>query len=129
MKTIARHGAALSLALLAGHAAAQPLQDPTRPPASLMAGQGTARAIAAAPVQRAPQLQSVLIARQPGGRHVAVIDGETVRVGDLVRGARVARIDANEVELRRGRARQVLTLHAPAAGAARSAGVERVRHE
>jgi MSHA biogenesis protein MshK len=103
----------LASANLAG---AQALQDPTRPPASLMAGQGGgAGQPAAAPVDRAPQLQSVLIARQPGGRHVAVIDGETLRLGDTYKGARVVRIEQNEVELVRGRTRQVLTLNAAAA--------------
>jgi len=101
----------LASASLAG---AQALQDPTRPPAALMAGQGAGQA-AAAPADRAPQLQSVLIARQPGGRHVAVIDGETLRLGDTYKGARVVRIEQDEVELVRGRTRQVLTLNAAAA--------------
>ncbi|MFC5478135.1 hypothetical protein [Massilia suwonensis] len=106
-------------------AAAQALQDPTRPPASMLAGQGGGDLAAGAPVNRAPQLQSVLIARQPGGRHVAVIDGETVRLGDSFRGARVARIEQNEVELVRGRTRQVLKLNA--APATHGGAIERVR--
>jgi MSHA biogenesis protein MshK len=108
-------------------APAQALQDPTRPPAALMAGQGASGQPAAPAAARRPQLQSVLIARQPGGRHVAVIDGETLRLGDSFRGARVARIEQNEVELVRGRTRQVLTLNpaaAPHAGA-----IERSRNE
>jgi MSHA biogenesis protein MshK len=106
-------------------AGAQALQDPTRPPAALMAGPGAAEA-SGAPVKRAPQLQSVLVSRQPGGRHVAVIDGETLRLGDSYRGARVARIEQNEVELVRGRTRQVLRLNpaAPAYG-----GIERVNDQ
>jgi MSHA biogenesis protein MshK len=99
-------------AAAAGHA--QALQDPTRPPAQLIAGRGAA----AAAVTRAPQLQSVLIARQQGGRHVAVIDGETVRLGDRFRGARVVRMTQTEVELVRGRERQVLTLFPPEARSA-----------
>jgi MSHA biogenesis protein MshK len=113
------------LLLAANLASAQALQDPTRPPAVLMAAQGGAAQGAAAPADRAPQLQSVLIARQPGGRHVAVIDGETLRLGDSYKGARVARIGQNEVELVRGRTRQVLQLNpapAPHGGA-----IERVR--
>jgi MSHA biogenesis protein MshK len=106
-------------------AGAQALQDPTRPPAALMAGQGVSGQPAAAPAQRAPQLQSVLVARQPGGRHVAVIDGETLRLGDTYRGARVARIEQDQVELVRGRTRQVLKLNA--AAPAHAAGIERVR--
>lgn len=108
--------------LLAGaHAGAQPLQDPTRPPAGLIAREDGAGA-AAVTQARAPQLQSVLIARQPGGRHIAVIDGETLRLGELYKGARVARIEQDEVELVRGRSRQVLTLHPPLASGMRSAG-------
>jgi len=106
-------------------ASAQALQDPTRPPAALMAAQGGAPQAAAAPANRAPQLQSVLISRQPGGRHVAVIDGETLRLGDIYKGARVARIEQNEVELVRGRTRQVLTLNA--APASHGGAIERVR--
>jgi MSHA biogenesis protein MshK len=115
----------LGLCLLLGAsqpACAQALQDPTRPPAALMAGQGAVQAAPAA--QRPPQLQSVLIARQPGGRHVAVIDGETLRLGDSYKGARLTRIEQNQVELVRGRTRQVLTLQpaAPEAGA-----IERIK--
>jgi MSHA biogenesis protein MshK len=83
---------------------AQSLQDPTRPPALAAAGADGAAANAG------PQLQSVLISRQPGGRHVAVIDGETLRLGDNYKGARVARITAGSVELVRGKERQVLSL-------------------
>ena len=106
-------------------AAAQALQDPTRPPAALMAAQGGAVQAGSEPAKRAPRLQSVLIARQPGGRHVAVIDGETLRLGDTYKGARVTRIEQNEVELVRGRARQVLTLNT--APASHGGAIERVR--
>ncbi|MGX4640253.1 hypothetical protein [Massilia sp. SYSU DXS3249] len=108
------------LLLMCGAAGAQALPDPTRPPAALQARPEGAPAAAAE--QRAPQLQSVLIARQPGGRHVAVIDGETVRLGELFQGARVTRIEQNEVELVRGRVRQVLRLHPPPAAGMRGAG-------
>jgi MSHA biogenesis protein MshK len=120
----------LACCLFAGAhlAAAQALQDPTRPPASLMARQaGAADTAAAAPARKAPRLQSVLIARQPGGRHVAVIDGETLRIGDSYQGARVTRIEQNEVELSRGNARQVLKLNA--AMPANAGAIERVRTE
>lgn len=100
--------------LLAARTHAQDLQDPTRPPARLLAG-----AAGAAAVSNEPQLQSVLIAREPGGRRVAVIDGETVRLGETFRGARVVRMTQSEVELMRGRERRVLKLNAaPAAEAA-----------
>lgn len=105
--------AAAALAALHASAHAQSLQDPTRPPAQAgwPAGLDTA-------ASSGPQLQSVLIARQPGGRHVAVIDGETVRLGDTFRGARVARMTQTEVELVRGRERQVLKLYGATAGPA-----------
>lgn len=90
-------------------AAAQVLRDPTRPPAAMM--QGASAAGAPAPASTGPQLQSILISREPGGRHVAVIDGETVRLGDMVKGARLTRMSANEVELVRGRERRVLKLN------------------
>lgn len=97
-----------ALVLLAVQAQAQELQDPTRPPAQFSPH-------AAGPTRSdAPQLQSVLVARESGGRKVAVIDGETVRPGESFRGARVARITQNEVELVRGSERQVLKLFTPA---------------
>lgn len=85
-------------------AAAQTLSDPTRPPAALDASrpEGAGDGL--------PRLQSVLISPRAGGRHVAVIDGETVRLGGSFRGARVARMSENQVELVRGRERQVLRL-------------------
>ena len=96
---------ALGLAgLLAGlPAAAQTLADPTRPPAALDASRPDG-------ADGLPRLQSVLISPRAGGRHVAVIDGETVRLGGSFRGARVARMTENQVELVRGRERQVLRL-------------------
>lgn len=97
--------------LLAGlPATAQTLADPTRPPAVLDAGRPDGAA-----ADGLPRLQSVLISPRAGGRHVAVIDGETVRLGDSFRGARVARMTQTEVELVRGRERQVLRLDLPAA--------------
>jgi MSHA biogenesis protein MshK len=47
-----------------------------------------------------------------------VIDGETVRLGEQFHGARVTRIGENEVELVRGRERQVLRLYAADSAAA-----------
>ena len=103
--------AVLAAALCAGAAGAQELQDPLRPPAAL-----AALTAASAPAAAGPQLQTILIGRGAGGRHLAVIDGETVQPGDAFRGARVARIGDNEVELVRGRERQVLRLYAQDAG-------------
>ena len=107
LKTTALIFVAAACTLLAGGAVAQALQDPTRPPASLMAP------VKGAPVAVAPEgphLQSILIARTPGGRHVAVIDGETVRLGDSFKGARVERMTQTEVVLSKGGKKQVLKL-------------------
>lgn len=102
-------GAAILALLCAAGACAQALQDPTKPPAA-------ATPVAAGPAAAVggPQLQSILIGRAAGGRHLAVIDGETVRPGDSFHGAKVARIGENEVELVRGGERQVLRLYAQA---------------
>jgi len=103
---------ALMAAAVAPAVRAQALQDPTRPPAALAApAPGAAAAVASE-----PQLQSILMGRPPNNRRVAVIDGETVRLGDAFRGARVARVTDNEVTLVRGRERQTLRLFAQGAG-------------
>jgi MSHA biogenesis protein MshK len=103
--------AAVLAACALGAARAEPLADPTRPPASL--SQAAAGPAASAP-PAGPVLQSVLIARHPGGRQVAVIDGETVRLGGAFHGAVLVRMTETEVELQRGSGRQVLKLFAAA---------------
>lgn len=113
MKTAARIVAAAALMAAFG-AGAQPLQDPTRPPAALMAaGRGTT---AAAALVDGPRLQSILIAPAPGGRHVAVIDGQTVRPGDSVNGWRIGHMTPTQVVLSKGGKKQVLKLFPAAAG-------------
>jgi MSHA biogenesis protein MshK len=107
-RLLARYGLCGLCGLFALGAQAQPLQDPTRPPSRLLPASAGAQA------DSAPQLQSILIGRAAGGRQVAVIDGDTVRVGDLVRGARVVSMTATTVQLQRGGKREVLTLTAPA---------------
>jgi len=107
---------ALAASLLSGAAgASQGLQDPTRPPAALSPARG-----AAVEPEAAPMLQSVQVGHAPG--RSAVIDGESVRVGQSFRGARVVRIADNEVELQRGAERQVLRLYAAPEG-----GITRVK--
>jgi MSHA biogenesis protein MshK len=95
-----------ALLFVAAHAHAEVLQDPTRPAA------GAYVASASPGAASGPRLQSILVAREAGGRHLAVIDGETVRLGEQFHGARVTRIGDNEVELSRGGERQVLRLYA-----------------
>ncbi len=88
---------------------AQGLPDPTRPPAVI-----SAPAAAGAPaVAAGPQLQSVLIAPHPGGRRIAVIDGQTLRLGDKYKGAMLAAMTDTEVVLVQGKQRQVLKLFPP----------------
>jgi MSHA biogenesis protein MshK len=97
---------ALAAVMMQG-AVAQGIPDPTRPPPNLM----DRVAADAAPAQPSgPQLQSILIARHPGGRHVAVIDGQTVRLGDSYKGARVDSMNETQVILVRGKHMQILKL-------------------
>ena len=96
----------------AGAASAQALRDPTLPPAQLApVGAGDA-----APVEAArPVLQSVLIGHLPGGRRVAVIDGQTVRIGEKFKGAVLASVSDNQAVLLRGGNKLVLLLYPAAA--------------
>lgn len=113
VKTSMKRGLPLIAALIlaAGAAsAASPLPDPTRPPAAAMPASAP---LDAAKPEAAPQLQSVLLGAAGVRGRIAVIDGQSVRVGENFRGARVVRIADSEVELQRGRARQVLRLYAP----------------
>ena len=103
------------LALAHAPVSAQALLDPTRPPVGMDRGAADAGAADAG-----PRLQSVLIARHAGGRHIAVIDGETVRLGETFKGSRVARVSADQVVLVRGAERQVLRLDAPLPGMTRA---------
>ena len=105
-------------AMCAANAHAQALEDPTRPPANLMQT-APGGAVPAAPSE--PRLQSVLIARHDGGRHVAVIDGQTVRLGEHYKGALLASMTETEVVLQRGSERQVLKLFPVAPKAAPAA--------
>jgi MSHA biogenesis protein MshK len=111
--------AALMLLFVAAHAHAEVLQDPTRPAAGAFVSSAAPGAAA-----NGPRLQSILVGREAGGRHLAVIDGETVRLGEQFHGARVTRIGDNEVELVRGGERQVLRLYAP-----ETAGMTPVRRQ
>jgi MSHA biogenesis protein MshK len=88
----------------AGTAGAQALPDPTRPPAAL-----NARAAASGTAEPSgPQLQSVLVSQ---GRRLAVIDGETYRVGQKVNGALLAAVGDDQVVLVQDKQRQVLKLY------------------
>jgi MSHA biogenesis protein MshK len=110
----------LALALGWCAAAAAQVADPTRPPPGLDAPGAGGEAAPAPPP--GPELQSILVSREPGGRRIAVINGEMVRQGGRVGGATVELIAADRVVLRRGKARETLRLYpqgaaAPATGA------------
>ncbi|MDO8065461.1 MSHA biogenesis protein MshK [Janthinobacterium sp. SUN206] len=96
----------LILSLASPGAQAQALDDPTRPPAALWAPADAAPVVAAR-----PQLQSVLVSTQPGGRRLAVIDGQTVKVGGKVGDAVVVEIRDTAVLLRRGKSLETFKLY------------------
>lgn len=96
----------LALSLAWPGAQAQALDDPTRPPAALWTPASAAPVVAAR-----PQLQSVLISTQPGGRRLAVIDGQTVKVGSKVGDAVVTEIHDTAVVLRRGKSLETFKLY------------------
>lgn len=104
---MARPALCVLAVLLSGAVQAQ-LRDPTEPPAALRQAAAAEGITATVPVESSPRLQSVLISQQ---RRVAVIDGETVRVGQRHRGAVVASIAPTQVVLRRGSVREVLRLY------------------
>jgi hypothetical protein len=106
----------LMLAALCASAGAQ-TADPTRPPPGI---EPHAQGEAEPGPPPGPELQSVLVSREPGGRRVAVISGEMVRQGSRWQGALVEKVGENEVVLRRGRAREVLRLYPKPAAATRT---------
>lgn len=85
----------VACALAVTHGAlAEPIGDPTRPPALLMGSDSTVEEAA-----QPQQLQSVLLAT---GRKVAVINGQSVALGGQIGDAFVTEISATGVVLRRG---------------------------
>jgi hypothetical protein len=108
-------GLALGLATATGAQAQS--GDPTQPPPGLAAM--AAGAEAPPPVPAGPELQSILVSREPGGRRIAVISGEMVRQGSRFHGAVVEQVTDDRVVLRRGKARETLRLFSkPPEGAA-----------
>ncbi|MEG2029727.1 MAG: MSHA biogenesis protein MshK [Janthinobacterium sp.] len=98
----------LGLSCLTMFAQAQSVDDPTRPPAALAAPVSVS-AVPATPSQ--PQLQSVLISSKPGGRRVAVINGQVVRPGGRVGEAVVVEIQETAVVLRKGKSLHTYKLY------------------
>ena len=87
-----RLSSCMALMFLTGFTFAQdrPLEDPMRP---YVPAPGTRTEI-----EDAPRVSAILISES---RRVAVIDGRSYRVGDRFNGARITRIDAKSVHLRR----------------------------
>lgn len=84
--------------------AAEPLPDPTRPPAGLQ--EGAAAAPAAADVA-GPVLQSVMISPE---RLAAIIDGNVVELGERFGDARLVKVTETGVTLRSASGAQELRL-------------------
>lgn len=105
---LSKFSAGLTIGLLCASVCARALAapvdlpDPTRPPASLSTQPNDAEVSAAG-----PELQSVLISSH---RREAIVSGRTVRVGDRVGDAKVAKITESEVVLRNGQDMRVLKL-------------------
>ena len=86
---------------------AEDLPDPTRPPAGIPApasGAGTARGVT---TYHPSGLHLVIISKT---RRAAIIDGETVELGQNHGNARLIEVNEDGVVLQRGQRRQVLTL-------------------
>jgi MSHA biogenesis protein MshK len=112
---------------LAAVAFAQPLPDPTRPPAGV-AGSGDIGGEASTTGVR--QLNSIIL--RPGSKPRALIGGEWVELGQKMGDAKVVKISVNRVELRGPQGREVLLLHPdvewrPSASGSRSKGNQGVQ--
>ena len=89
-----RYAVCVVMSLMAAALQAETLQDPTRPPASLLAAPSPA---ASAP-ESALQLQSVLLGK--GRTPAAVISGEVVVLGGRFRDTKLVRITERSAVLR-----------------------------
>lgn len=96
-------GCSLALVAAGKFACAQTLVDPTQPPASL----GTRAEPNASSTAAGPELQSVLISPS---RRVAIINGQSVKLGEKFGEFKVVKIGETEVVLRNGQDVQVLKL-------------------
>jgi MSHA biogenesis protein MshK len=97
----------LILLTLAGWAQAQGLPDPTRPPA--IVGDGTGTAAAGQQAEPPPSgLQSII--RHEGGKAAAVINGRYVELGGRIGDATLTRINEDSVELRSASGRETMYL-------------------
>lgn len=91
------------LGLMVFQARAEDLPDPTRPPAGIRApaaAHGTADNLSVG-------LHTVIIS---DSRRAAIIDGQTVELGEEHRGARLVEVNESGVVMQRARSKQVLPL-------------------
>ena len=87
---------------------AEDLPDPTRPPASIFAPVGGTSVAHAMPAENhARGLHTIIISET---RRAAIIDGQTVELGEEHGGARLIEVNEGGVVLERGQSRQVLPL-------------------
>lgn len=92
--------------VVAGAVSDTALPDPTRPPEGLLMLSANGGAL----ISAEPQLQSVIVGT--GGR-LAVIGGQTFKLGDRIGDARLVRIAENEVVLAGIGGRRTLKLFVP----------------
>jgi hypothetical protein len=87
---------------------AETLPDPTRPPASIgWGGAAGSAGMRGEPESRTTGLQSTIISRT---RRAAIIDGNTVELGEKHGDARLIQVNEGSVVLQRAQTLQVLTL-------------------
>lgn len=102
-------GLALGLALgNLATAQAQTANDPTRPPEAWLALQPQVAVPGATPT--VDENSGVKITVTGKNRRYALIDGQVVKIGDMVNGARVVAIGPNAVTVQQNNVRKVLRL-------------------
>lgn len=87
--------------------AALELPDPTRPAATLEAGEPSTDAEAQAEQNQTRGLRLIIIQKN---RRAAIIDGKTVELGGKVGDARLVEVNEGSVVLQGARSKQVMTL-------------------
>lgn len=99
---------ALALGSALGMAQAQTAPDPTRPPEAWLALQPQVAVPGATP--EANENSGVKVTVTGKNRRYALVDGQVVKTGDIVNGARVVAIGPNAVTLQQNNARTVMSV-------------------
>ena len=103
-------GLALGVALgQLGTAQAQTAPDPTRPSEAWLALQPQV-VVAPGAAPEVYEASGVTVTVTGKNRRYALIDGQVVKIGDIVNGARVLAINPNTVTVRQNNARKVLSV-------------------